>query len=68
MQLKRNEIDLLFQLIITSDENDRGPNCDEPAQSTSKGELHQKQIVLLISWDYKGAVYFELLKEPNDQF
>ena len=38
---------------------------DEPAQTISKAELHQKKIMLSIWWDYKGIVYFELL--PNNR-
>ena len=38
---------------------------DEPAQTTSKADLHQKKIMLSVWWDYKGVVYFELL--PSNQ-
>ena len=38
---------------------------DEPAQSTSKADIHQKKIMLSVWWDSKGIVYFELL--PRNQ-
>ena len=34
---------------------------DEPAQSTSKADIHQKKVTLSVWWDFKGIVYFELL-------
>ena len=34
---------------------------DEPAQSTSKADIHQKKVMLSVWWDFKGIVYFELL-------
>ena len=34
---------------------------DEPAQSTSKADIHQKKVMLNAWWDFKGIVYFELL-------
>ncbi|KAG9436972.1 Ammar1 transposase [Apis mellifera carnica] len=36
----------------------------EPAQTTSKADIHQKKVLLSVWWDYKGIVYFELLP-PN---
>ena len=33
---------------------------NEPAQTTSKPDIHQKKFV---SWDFKGIVYFELLPD-----
>ena len=36
-----------------------------PAQTILKAELHQKKNILLIWWNYKGVVYFELL--PNNR-
>ena len=38
---------------------------DEPAQSTSKADVHQKKVMLSVWWDFKGIVYFELL--PRNQ-
>ena len=35
--------------------------CDEPPQTTSKAELHEKKIMLSVWWDWKGVVFFELL-------
>ena len=35
---------------------------DEPAQSTSKADIHQKKVMLSVWWDFKGFVYFELLR------
>ena len=34
---------------------------DEPAQSTSKADIHQKKVMLSVWWEYKSIVYFELL-------
>ena len=45
---------------ITSFENDHDQR-DEPSQTTSKAELHQKKIMLFVWWDWKGVVFFELL-------
>ncbi|GFW70985.1 histone-lysine N-methyltransferase SETMAR [Trichonephila clavipes] len=33
----------------------------EPTQTISKADIHQKQVLLSVWWDYKGIVYFELL-------
>ncbi|XP_015432529.1 PREDICTED: histone-lysine N-methyltransferase SETMAR-like [Dufourea novaeangliae] len=73
--LKRNEADPFLKRIITGDEKwvmysniirkRSWSKRDEPAQSTSKAELHQKKVMLSIWWDYKGVVYFELL--PRNQ-
>ena len=38
---------------------------DEPAQLTSKADIHQKKVILSVWWDFKGIVYFELL--PRNQ-
>ena len=38
---------------------------DEPTQSTSKVNIHQKKVMLSVWWDFKGIVYFELL--PRNQ-
>ena len=37
----------------------------EPAQTTSKADIHQKKVMLSDWWDCKGVVYFELL--PRNQ-
>ena len=34
---------------------------DEPAQSTSEADIHQKKVMLSAWWDFKGIVYFKLL-------
>lgn len=75
MHLKRNEIDPFLKRIVTGDEKwvmysntvRKRSWCKlkEPAQTTSKAELHPKKIMLSIWWDYKGVVYFELL--PRNQ-
>ena len=38
---------------------------DEPAQSTSKADIHEKKVMLSFWWDFKGIVHFELL--PRNQ-
>ena len=38
---------------------------DEPAQSTSEAEIHQKKVMLSVWLDFKGIVYFEQL--PRNQ-
>jgi len=75
LHLKRNEIEPFLKRIITGDEKwivydninrkRLWSKRNEPAQTTSKAELHQKKIMLSIWWDYKGIVYFELL--PRNQ-
>ena len=50
--------------IITLIEN-HDLSLTEPAQISSKAELHKKKIMLLIWWDFKGVMYFELL--PRNQ-
>ena len=37
----------------------------DPLQTTSKAKLHQKKIMLSVSWNWKGVVFFELL--PRNQ-
>ena len=73
--LKRNEIDPFLKNLITGDEKwivynnvNRKRSWvmqDEPAQTTSKAEIHQKKIMLSVWWDYKGILYFELM--PQNQ-
>ena len=38
---------------------------DEPPQTTSKAELHQKKIMLSVKWDWRGVEFFEL--PPRNQ-
>ena len=73
--LKRNETDPFFNRIITGGEKwvvyDNAvrkrswSKRDEPAQSTSKADIHQKKVMLRVWWDFEGIVYFELL--PRNQ-
>ena len=58
--LKRNESDPFLKRLITSDEVLLVYNFD-----SSWMEEVQKMIILLIWWDYKGILYFELLPETN---
>ena len=39
----------------------RSGRPNEPPQTTSKAELHQKKIMLSFWWDWKGVVFFELI-------
>ena len=51
---------------ISSFENDHGHgHGNEPPQTTSKAELHQKKILLSVWLDLKGVVFFEQL--PRNQ-
>ena len=73
--LKRNETDPFLKRTLTGDEKwvvydnvvrERSwSKRDEPAQSTSEGDIHQKKVMLCVWWDFKGIVYFELL--PRNQ-
>ena len=73
--LKRNETDPFLKRIITGDEKwvvydnemrkRSWSNRDEPAQSTSKADIHQKKVMLSVWWDLKSIVYFELF--PGNQ-
>lgn len=75
LHLKRNEIDPFLKRIITGDEKwivydnvsrkRSWSKHDEPPQTTSKADIHQKKMLLSIWWDWKGVVYFELL--PRNQ-
>ena len=38
---------------------------DEPAQLTSKADIHKKKVIMSVWWDFKDIVYFELL--PRNQ-
>ncbi|XP_014473025.1 PREDICTED: histone-lysine N-methyltransferase SETMAR-like [Dinoponera quadriceps] len=69
--LKRNEFDPFLKRIITGDEKwivydnikrkRSWSKRDEPPQTTSKADIHQKKILLSIWWDWKGMVFFYLL-------
>ena len=71
LHLKRNKFDTFFKRIITGDEKwiiynnvvqkRSWSKRDEPQQTTSKAELHQKKIMLSVWWDWKGVIFFELL-------
>ena len=71
MHLKRNEFDPFLKRIITGDEKwivynnvnrkRSWSKRDEPSQTTSKADIHQKKVMLSVWWDWKGVVYFELL-------
>ena len=75
LHLKRNRLYPFFERIITGDEKwivynnvDRKGSWskhDKPPQTTSKAELHQKEIMLSVWWNWKGVVFFELL--PRNQ-
>ena len=73
--LKRNETDPFLKRITTDDEkwvvcdnfvgNKSWSKRDEPAQSSSKADIHEKKVMLSVWWDFKGIVYFDLL--PRNQ-
>ena len=73
--LERIETDPFLKRIITGDEKwvvfdnvvrkRSRSKRDEPAQSRSKANIHQKNVKLGVWWDFKGIVYFELL--PRNQ-
>ena len=73
--LKRNETDLFLRRIITGDEKwvvynnvvrkRSWSKRDEPAQSASKADIHQKEVMLSVWWDFKGIIHLELL--PRNQ-
>lgn len=75
MLLKRNENEPFLKRIITGDEKwvvynnitrkRSWSQPNEPPQTTSKPDIHQKKVLLSVWWDYKGIVYFELL--PRNQ-
>ena len=72
LHLECNEFDPFYKRIITDDKKwivynnvvreRTWSKRDEPPQTTSKTELHQKKIMLS---DWKGVVFFELL--PRNQ-
>ncbi|XP_035725547.1 histone-lysine N-methyltransferase SETMAR-like [Vespa mandarinia] len=65
--LKRHENDPFLKRIITEDEKwivynnvkrkRSWSKKDEPAQSISKANIHQRKIILSIWWDFKGIVF-----------
>ncbi|XP_017795708.1 PREDICTED: histone-lysine N-methyltransferase SETMAR-like [Habropoda laboriosa] len=71
--LKRQENDPFLKRIITGDEKwvvynnvkrkRSWSRKDEPAQSVSKANIHQKKVMLSVWWDVKGIVFFELLPD-----
>ena len=73
--LKRSETDPFLKRIIKDNEKwvvydnvvrkRSYSKRNEPAQSTSKADIHQKKVMLGVWWDLKGIVYFELL--PRNQ-
>ncbi|CAH2092131.1 unnamed protein product [Euphydryas editha] len=66
--LKRHENDQFLKRIITEDEKCVVYNNvkrkrswskkDEPAQTISKADFHQKKVMLSVWWDFKGIVFF----------
>ena len=64
--LKRNETDPFLKRIITGDEEwvvydnvvrkRSWSKRDEPAQSTSKADIHQKKVMLSVWWDFRGFI------------
>ena len=70
-----NETDPFLKPIITGDEKwvvydnvvrkRSWSKRDEPAQPTSKADIHQKKIMLSVWCHFKGIFYFELL--PRNQ-
>ena len=69
--LKRNKTDPFLKRSIRGDEKwvvydnvvrkRSSSKRGEPAQSTSKADIHQKKVMLSVWWDLKGILYFELL-------
>ena len=66
--LKRQENDPFLKRIVTGDEKGvvyknvthkrSRSKKDEPAQTTSKADIHQKKVMLSAWWDFKGIVFF----------
>lgn len=66
--LKRQENDPFLKRIITGDKKwvvynnvkrkRSWSRKDEPAQSVSKANIHQKKVMLSVWWDVKGIVFF----------
>ena len=76
--LKHNETDSFLKRTITGDEKwvvydnvarkRSWSKRDEPAQSTSKADIHQKKVMLSVWWDFKGIFYFELLPRNKTNY
>ena len=70
--LKRQENDPFLKLIITGDEKwvvynnvkrkRSWSKKDEPTQSTSKADIHQKKVMLSVWWDFKGIIFFSFYR------
>ncbi|GFU84720.1 histone-lysine N-methyltransferase SETMAR [Trichonephila clavipes] len=56
--LKRHENDPFLKRIITGDEKGHGAKKNEPSQTISKADIHQKKMMLSVCWDFKGIVIF----------
>ena len=75
LHLKRNEFDPFLKRIITGDEKYivynnviRRRSCskrDEPRQTSSKAELHQKKIMLSVWCDWKGWYFSSCFQETK---
>ncbi|GFV28499.1 histone-lysine N-methyltransferase SETMAR [Trichonephila clavipes] len=71
--LKRHENDLFLKRIITGDKKwvvynnvkrkRSWSKKDEPAQTISKADIHQKKVMQSVWWDFKGIVFLELLPD-----
>lgn len=70
--LKRHENDPFLKRIITGDEkwvvynNVKRKRSwsikDEPAQTISKADIHQKKVMLSVWWDFKGIVFLSFYR------
>lgn len=70
--LKRHENDPFLKRIITGDEKwvvynnvkrkRSWSKKDEPAQTISKADIHQKKVMLSVWWDFKGIVFFSFYR------
>lgn len=70
--LKRHENDPFLKRIITGDEKwvvynnvkrkRSWSRKDEPAQSISKANIHQKKVMLSVWWDFKGVVFWSFYR------
>ncbi|GFX37742.1 mariner Mos1 transposase [Trichonephila clavipes] len=68
---KRNKIDPFLKRMVTGDEKwvtydniVQKRSCSkrgEAAQTVAKPELKARKVLLCISWDWKGIIYYELL-------
>ncbi|GFT60252.1 histone-lysine N-methyltransferase SETMAR [Trichonephila clavipes] len=55
--LKRQENDPFLKRIITGDEKGHEAKKDEPAQTISNADVHQKRVMLSVWLDFKGIVF-----------